>query len=524
MEDTWKNKLFFGDNLKILRDKEKFPDEFVDLIYLDPPFNSNATYNILFEEKSGEKSEAQITAFEDTWHWGKESEKAYYDVIAQGPGKLPGVLDSLRSLLGTNDMMAYLTMMAVRLIELRRILKETGSIYLHCDPTASHYLKILMDATFGAKNYMNEIIWCYKERERVLPKWNKKHDIILFYCKNVETPRVFNWKSVIEQYSNVTLSKFKYQDEKGNYQIRGRNVKGSPVRAADGLRPEHEKLFPGLTYRDYLEERTGVAPRDWWEIGIINKASRERLGYPTQKPESLLERIIKASSNEGDVVLDPFCGCGTAIAVAERLHRKWVGIDITHLAITLIINRLKTAFENELSEFEIYGDPKDIASARALARQNRYQFEWWALGKVFARPAQEKKKGPDTGIDGLINFIDDPSGKAKKLIIQVKSGKVAVSHVRDLKGVVEREKAAVASLITLNDPTGPMIQEAATAGFYEPEYLPGMRFPKLQILTISEIFEGKGLEYPRIAPDVTFKKAPRQRKNPHPSEKQNNLL
>ena len=175
--EGWKNRLYFGDNLDILRDKEQFPDESVDLIYLDPPFNSNATYNILFEEKSGEKSAAQITAFDDTWHWGLESEKAYREVITRGPDKLAALLDALRSFLGPNDMMAYLTMMAVRLAELHRVLKSTGSIYLHCDPTASHYVKLLMDAVFGAKNFLNEIVWCYKERERILPKWNKKHDI-----------------------------------------------------------------------------------------------------------------------------------------------------------------------------------------------------------------------------------------------------------------------------------------------------------------------------------------------------------
>jgi site-specific DNA-methyltransferase (adenine-specific) len=522
-EPGWQNTLYFGDNLDILR--KHIADESVDLIYLDPPFNSNATYNVLFEEKSGGKSAAQITAFDDTWHWGMESEKAYREVITRGPDKLAMLLDALRSFLGSNDMMAYITMMAVRLAELHRVLKSTGSIYLHCDPTASHYIKLLMDAVFGANNFLNEIVWCYKERERILSKWNNKHDIIFFYCKDATASRVFNWQEVIEPYSDVTISKFRYQDEKGHYQIRGRNLKDSPIRAADGLRTEHEQIYPGLTYRDYLEERTGVAPRDWWEISMINKASKERLGYPTQKPEALLERIIKASSNEGDVVLDPFCGCGTAIAVAERLHRRWLGIDITHLAITLIKNRLRTAFEGELADYAVIGIPKDLAGARALARQNRYQFEWWALGLVDARPAQEKKKGADTGIDGIINFIDAPSGKAKKIIIQVKSGgQVTVSQIRDLKGVLEREKAAIGAFISLAEPTAPMWKEAATAGFYEPEHLPGRQFPRMQILTIEELLMGKKLAYPRIAPDVTFKKAPRQRKGPFPEDKQNNLL
>ena len=283
-------------------------------------------------------------------------------------------------------------------------------------------------------------------------------------------------------------------------------------------------MYQGLTYRDYLEDRIGVAPRDWWEISIINKASKERLGYPTQKPEALLERIIKASSNEGDVVLDPFCGCGTAIAVAERLHRRWIGIDITHLAITLIKNRLHDAFGPELSDYVMIGAPTDLAGALALARHNRHQFEWWALGLVEARPAQDKKKGADSGIDGIINFIDDKSGKAKRVIVQVKSGHVTVSQIRDLKGVLEREKASIGAFITLAEPTMPMTKEAAAAGFYEPEFFPGHQFPKIQILTIEDLQAGATLSYPRLAPNATFKKAPRRTKGPAPEDKQNNLL
>jgi site-specific DNA-methyltransferase (adenine-specific) len=238
----------------------------------------------------------------------------------------------------------------------------------------------------------------------------------------------------------------------------------------------------------------------------------------------LLEHIIKASSNEGDVILDPFCGCGTAIAVAERLHRRWIGIDITHLAITLIKNRLHDAFDPQLADFNTIGAPTDISGARALAKQNRHQFEWWALGLVEARPAQDKKKGADTGIDGIINFIDDKSGKAKRVIVQVKSGHVTVSQIRDLKGVIEREKAAIGAFITLTEPTAPMIKEAAAAGFYEPEFFPGQQFPRVQILTIADLLADKNLSYPRLAPNATFKKAPRQTKGPGPEEKQNHLL
>ncbi len=517
MVDNWKNKLYFGDNLDIMR--KYIADESVDLIYLDPPFNSKATYNVLFEEKNGTKSTAQITAFEDTWHWGLESEETYQEIVTQGPKKLADLMQALRQFLGQNDMMAYLTMMAIRLVEMHRALKPTGSIYLHCDPTASHYLKLVMDAIFGAVNFLNEVVWCYKERERILPKWNPKHDVILFYAKDYRSERCFNWKQVAEPYSPVTLAKFKYRDERGYYQIRGRNIKGSPIQAADGLRPEHEQMYPDLTYRDYLDDRPGVPPRDWWEIPIINKAAKERLGYPTQKPEALLDRIIRASSNEGDLVLDPFCGCGTTIAVAERLNRRWIGIDITHLAITLMRHRLADTFGTELSPYEVIGDPKDLRSAEALAKEDRYKFEWWALGLVDARPAQDKKKGADSGVDGYIYFFDDNSSKPKKIIVQVKSGKVNRGQIATLKGDMEREKAEIGAFLTLEEPTGPMIAEAATAGFYEPEFFPGKKFPRIQILTVKELLEGKELQYPRMAV-TTFKKAERKSKGREPEQGQ----
>jgi site-specific DNA-methyltransferase (adenine-specific) len=265
----------------------------------------------------------------------------------------------------------------------------------------------------------------------------------------------------------------------------------------------------------YLDEQRGRPLGDvWTDIPPINSQAQERLGYPTQKPEALLERIIKASSNEGDLVLDPFCGCGTSTAVAERLDRRWIGIDITHLAITLMRHRLEDTFGEHLSPYEVIGDPKDLSSARALAEQDRYQFEWWALGKVAARPAHDKKKGADTGIDGVINFFDDNSGKAKKIVVQVKSGHVTRNQVGDLKGVMDREKASIGAFITLEEPTRPMIQEAATGGFYEPEHFPGLGYPRLQILTIDDLLNGKRVEYPRLAPEATFKRAERKLKTP----------
>ena len=493
--DDGKNRLYYGDNLDILRNH--ITDESVDLIYLDPPFNSNADYNILFRETGGQQSAAQITAFEDTWHWGLESEIAYQDVVANAPGKLPELLQAVRSFQGQNDMMAYLAMMAQRILELHRVLKNTGSIYLHCDPTASHYLKMLMDSVFGRENFRTEIVWKRSSgfKRKSAKKFPQKNDIILFYSKSL---------------GNITF-KTQYQPHKPEYLKR------------------FKKDSDGRLYRDdvnptgggrrviYLDETEGeIIDSVWTDIYPLNPMARERLGYPTQKPESLLERIMNASSNEGDVVMDPFCGCGTSIAAAERLNRRWIGIDITHLAVTLIRHRLHDTFKNELKPYEVIGQPQDLESARALALESehdgRYQFEWWALGLVDARPAQERKKGADSGIDGYINFFDDNSGKAKRIVAQVKSGRVNRGQIAALKGDMERERAEIGLFITLNPPTRPMQDEEAAAGFYAPEHYPDSLYPRVQILTIEELLAGKRAEYPRLAPDATFRQAPRRRR------------
>jgi len=382
-------------------------------------------------------------------------------------------------------------------------LKPTGSIYLHCDPTASHYIKLLMDAVFGASNFRNEIVWHYSGwNARLADSFNSRHDILLFYAKG--SSQLFNsyalpWSSE-EEYVRVRKQKV-HTDEHGEKYV---------LSDAGGGRRVRRYLKEAMSY--------GKPVDDVWDIPKLNNSSKERLGYPTQKPEALLERIIKASSNEGDIVMDPFCGCGTTIAVAEHLNRRWIGIDITHLAITLMKHRLENTFEEELSPYEVIGDPKDLRGAEALAKEDRYQFEWWALGKVAARPAQDKKKGADSGVDGYIYFFDDNSGKAKKIVVQVKSGHVNRGQVATLKGDMEREKAAIGVFITLEEPTRPMKEEAATAGFYEPEFLPGKQYPRLQILTIEELLNGKQIEYPRVAPEITFKKAGRKSKGNKPEQ------
>ena len=474
------NTLYYGDNLPVLRNF--LADESVDLIYLDPPFNSNASYNVLFKEQSGERSAAQITAFEDTWRWGWESETAYGEVVRAGPQPLSRMVQAMFEFLGRNDMMAYLVMMAQRMIELRRVLKPTGSIYLHCDPTASHYLKLLMDATFGAKNILNEIIWYY--RGAGIPKGSRarRHDVILWYAKETER-HYFNPDPIRQPYAEATVERFDHYI--GN--VRGDRDYGRQQLNPMGKHPD-----------DVLTHIQPIAP-----------SAKERLGYPTQKPEPLLENLISSGSKEGDVVLDPFCGCGTAVAAAERLNRRWIGIDITHLAVTLIRHRLRDAFGDNLQPYDVMGEPQDVASAAALAREDRYQFEWWALGLVDARPAQDKRKGADSGIDGYINFFDD-SRKAKRVIVQVKSGNVGVSQIRDLKGVLERENAPIGVFITLKDPTGPMLREAISAGVYEPQLYPEHQFPRMQIITIEELLGGQEAQYPRFAPEATYRRSPRR--------------
>jgi len=536
MTDDWKNKLYFGDNLDILR--EHVASESVDLIYLDPPFNSNATYNVLFQEKGGQKSAAQITAFDDTWHWGMESEYAYQEMVKEGSRKLADLIQAMRAFLGQNDMMAYLVMMAQRIAELHRVLKPTGSIYLHCDPTASHYLKLLMDAVFDVGNFRNEIVWKRTTAHNDPGRYGANIDILLFYSKSDR----WTWNQVYLPHDADYLARFRNADPDGrrwaDYDLSAKGLSGGgyeyeykgvaslwrcPIETMSRLDSEGRLHFTkagGIRLKRYLDENKGTVLQALWDdISPINSQAAERLGYPTQKPESLLERIIQASSSEGDLVLDPFCGCGTTIAVAERLKRRWIGIDITHLAITLMRHRLNDAFGPDLAPYEVIGDPKDLESARALAEQNRHQFEWWALSLVDARPAQDKRKGADRGVDGYINFFDDNSGKAKTVVVQVKSGHVNSSYVRDLKGVMERERAPIGILITLEEPSRPMLQEAAAGGFYEPEHFPGHQYPRIQILTIRELLEGKEAQYPRMAPPATFKRAQRHQRSSQEQER-----
>jgi DNA modification methylase len=534
------NQLFYGDNLDVLR--RHVDDASVDLVYLDPPFNSNANYNVLFAERDGTQAAAQIKAFEDTWRWDEGAARAYQETVERG-GRLSQALQAFRTFLGESDMMAYLAMMAPRLAELHRVLKPTGCLYLHCDPTASHYLKMLLDAVFGPQQFRNEIIWKRSHAHNSAKRFAPVHDVLLFYARGDAhawnpTYEPLPQSTIDQWYNNVepdTGRRFNRADltaagvrtgasgavwrgidvtAKGRHWaipgfVRHLVGDGDTLAALDALDaagrlfwPKREGGMPML--KRYLDEATGAAAQDViTDIPPLNNVAAERLGYPTQKPEALLERIIAASSNEGDTVLDPFCGCGTTIAAAQKLKRRWIGIDITHLAITLIRARLTDTF-GAAATYEVVGEPVSLPDAAKLAHDDPYQFQWWALGLVGARPV-EGKKGADKGIDGRIYFHEG-DGKTRQIILSVKAGHVQVSHVRDLRGVLDREQAEIGVLICMEDPTKPMRTEAASAGFYTS---PWGRHAKLQILTVEELLTNGRIDRPPAQTSITFRKAPK---------------
>ena len=522
------NHLYYGDNLAVLR--EHIRDETVDLIYLDPPFNSNATYNVLFRGPSGDASQAQIEAFEDTWHWNNAAEKAFDEVMFGPNADVANMLRAMRSFLNDNDMMAYLTHMAVRLVELHRVLKPTGSIYLHCDPTASHYLKVLMDAVFGFAKYRNEIIWKRTSSHNTANRYGKVHDTIFYYGKG----GVFTWNRLYTPYSDEQLSRYK-KDESGKLykaenltadrinsdsgKFEWRGTTPGPSRGWGYTKEQLEEWWDAgkiLTKSDgtprldglkvYLDEMPGQLLQSvWTDVERIANTSAERLGYPTQKPVALLERIVSASSNPGDVVLDPFCGCGTTVHAAEKLGRHWIGIDVTHLSISLIEKRLKDAFPG--IKFEVHGAPKDLEGARDLSNRDKYQFQWWAVSLVDAVPFGAKKKGADGGVDGHI-FFRSGAKTVEKAIVSVKGGGVGVADIRELIAVVGRERARIGVYISLEPHTGPMKKEAAGAGLYDG---PTGKVPKIQLFTIEDLFAGKKPQIPLM--ERGFKAAAREQRD-----------
>jgi len=530
------NALYYGDNLDVLR--ESIASESVDLVYLDPPFNSNANYNVLFRSPTGSGSQAQIEAFEDTWHWGQEAEGAFDLVMRSGNTDAADLLRSMRSFLGDNDMMAYLAMMAVRLLELHRALKPTGSLYLHCDPTASHYLKLLLDGIFGATNFRNDVTW--KRAHTVkgnfgqgAKSFDRNTDSLLFYTRSDTS--TFN--QVFAAYTESYKAKHYHLVEDGSgrrYQLismegPGGAAKGNPSYEVMGVtrywRYSEKKMMALIASGQVVQPSAGAVPRKklyldagkgvpvqslWEDIAELNSQAQERLGYPTQKPLALLERVIIASSNEGDVVLDPFCGCGTAIHAAQKLRRNWIGIDVTHLAIGLIERRLKDAFPG--ITFDVHGTPQDLDGARDLARRDKYQFQWWAVSLIDAQPFGGKRKGADGGIDGLIYFRSD-ARTTERAIVSVKGGGVSVPMVRDLKGVLDRERAPIGVFLTLEPPTRPMEKEAASAGFY---MLGERQYPRLQIITVEQALAGAKPAIPLVDAGAAFKRAARENTSRQP--------
>lgn len=516
-----RRELYWGDNLEVLR--EYIADESVDLIYLDPPFNSNRNYNVLFRDEDRHESDAQIEAFTDTWVWSETAEETYHELVYGNdvPQRVSDLIPAMRSFIGSNDVMAYLVMMTIRLLELHRVLKPTGSIYLHCDPTASHYLKVVMDTIWGPERFSSEIIWkrtsAHSDTKQGRKQHGHIHDVVLYYTKSDE----WTWNPVYTEYDPSYVERFYRHVEEGTgrrYRLSdmsgpGGAAKGNPRYEVMGVtrywRYSQERMnrliadgrvvqtAPGRVpqQKRYLDEMPGVPIQDLWtDIAPIGPQAAERLGYPTQKPEALLERIVEASSVPGDIILDPFAGCGTAVAVAERLGRQWIGIDVTHLAITAIVSRMESAYPD--IEIERHGEPVDVGGARALAELDRHDFENWALALVAARPVNDGKKGADRGIDGVVSFLGS-GNKPDRCLVQVKSGHVSSAIVRDLVGTIEREKAEMGLLITLEPPTQPMNVEALEAGYYR-SGLMNRNYQKVQIITIEELLEGQKPDVPPL--------------------------
>lgn len=548
------NRLYYGDNLDVLR--RHVDDESVDLVYLDPPFNSNANYNVLFAEHDGTKAASQIKAFEDTWEWDESAARAYEEVVEAG-GRVFQAMQAFRTFLGESDMLAYLAIMAPRLVDLRRVLKPARSLWLHCDPTASHYLKMLLDATFGPQRFLNEVTWkrssAHSDTKQGMRRCGRIHDVLLVYTKSdgytwnpQYTPYTEDYLGA--EYRHVAPDGRRYKETDvtaakpggdTEYEWRLKRPRDKRARWQPDVTDEYQHPLEHWEYRgvrpysgrywayskshlitfwktgtlihretgaprlmQFADEMPGIPLQDLWD-DIPPALGNEELGYPTQKPEALLERIIRASSNEGDVVLDPFCGCGTAVIAAQKLNRRWIGIDIMNLAITLVRSRLTDTFGGAV-EYEVIGEPVSLPDAAKLAADDPYQFQWWALGLVGARPVEEKK-GADKGIDGRIYFhVGD--GRTRQIVLSVKAGHVNVSHVRDLRGVVEREQADMGVLISLEEPTTPMRREAASAGFYAS---PWGTHPRLQLVTVEDLLTGKTIDRPPIQTSITFKRAPK---------------
>ncbi|GCA81012.1 DNA methyltransferase [Microcystis aeruginosa] len=512
------NKLYYGDNLEVLRKYIK--DESIDLCYIDPPFNSKRNYNQIYNNL-GKEDQAQAQAFVDTWTWDNHANEALEEIQSNYQGKFTSqtidLIDGLTKVLGKGSLLAYLVSMTLRIVEIHRVLKSTGSFYLHCDPTASHYLKIVLDTVFCSQggDFKNEIVWKRTSGHSDSNRYGRVHDVIFYYCKSSKV----DWYQQYQAYDQKYIEQYyKYSDSNGrrfmsgdigasglsgggyDYEWKGiRRIWRVPEETMKKLDKENriyytKNGFPRL--KRYLDEMEGLPIQDTWiDVEALRSWHTEKLGYPTQKPEALLERIIKASSNKGDVILDAYCGCGTTIAVAERLERNWIGIDITYQSISLMLKRLEDSFgKNVLDKIELNGIPKDLESAKALATKpddrTRKEFEKWAvLTYSNNRAVINDKKGADKGIDAIAYFQGDKDNR-EKIIFQVKSGNVKSGDIRDLQGTMTLQGAALGIFITLKPPSKDMVQTAKSAGIYRGRYM-SQSVDKIEIVTVQEILEQK---------------------------------
>jgi DNA modification methylase len=467
--------LYYGDNLDNLR---RLDDDMVDLCYIDPPFNSKRSYNQIYDRVKGHDV-AQAQAFIDTWSWDDQAREGYTAIISNAGNRFPvetvELVKGFRNALGEDSLLAYLVSMTLRVAEIHRVLKRTGSFFLHCDPTASHYLKVVLDSIFGYAQCRNEVIWDYSFRLMHLPQFfNRKHDVILFYAKGKKS--VFHMPKTPWTREDLVRSRKQqiHTDKDGVEWIwmpGGKGNSKSRLKRVDELLSE------------------GKAISDVWPIPVISSSSKERLGYQTQKPEALLQRIIEATTNEGDLILDAYCGCGTTIAVAEKQHREWIGMDITFQAISLVLTRLP---KTVAAQVYLDGVPRDYESAVSLAHKKddrlRKEFEKWAILTYTDNRARiNEKKGADGGLDGVGYFWTDRTTTAK-ITFQVKSGAVSRGDVARLKGDMQRERAELAVLITLQKPSRDMRLEAKRSGQYTHQ-ITGALLDRIRIVEIRDIVE-----------------------------------
>lgn len=527
------NKLFYGDNLTIM---QGMPLHSVDLIYLDPPFKSDQNYNLVYKTMTGKPVPEQAQAFCDTWEMDAEKEHLAktMPVLMREKGIDDYYVEFWRLWMNAlrytqPHLLAYLIYMVQRLLYMKTLLRSTGSIYLHCDPTASHYIKIMMDGIFGHQNFRNEIIWKRTSAHSSGRKYGAIHDVILFYSRSDK----FTWNVQYGPYDKDYIEKefraeadsdrpVKYENLTGAGITKGRS--GQPWRGVDPsasgrhwaipsrilrqfcideklstqdklekllavgrikINADGKPLMRGL--KTYLDELPGMPLQDiWTDVLRVGNTAKVRLGYPTQKPVELLKRIIEASSRENAVVFDPFCGCGTTVYAAQETGRNWIGCDVAILAIKLIREILGERYRLvEGKHFTVDGIPVSVEQAEELFKHDPFQFQHWAVERIGGFPTQ--KKGADFGIDGRLYF--ETKDTLKSMIISVKGGHIRPTDIRDLRGVLEREEGAeLAGFISLQEPTKAMREEAAKAGMYN---YGNESYPRLQLLSIKEIVENK---------------------------------